>query len=49
VTHRPAQNMRVDNARLCGKVFSVDVQGDTFTVTCNGRTVTASVGDTVTL
>lgn len=45
---RPADNMRIDNARLCGKVFSVDVTGDTFTVECDGKKMSATIGETVT-
>ncbi|MBQ4268311.1 MAG: primosomal protein N', partial [Clostridia bacterium] len=36
---RPAERMRVDNARLCGKVLSVSIDGDGFTVQTDGRTV----------
>lgn len=46
---RPAENMRIDNARLCGKAFTVDVQGDTFTVTADGKSTTAAIGETVTI
>jgi hypothetical protein len=46
---RPAENMRVDNVRLCGKVFSVSVEGDKFTVTEGDKSFTAKVGETVTL
>ncbi len=49
VAHRPAQNMRIDNAHLCGKTLTVDVQGDVFTVTCNGQTTTAPIGETITV
>ena len=49
VKNRPAEKMRVENARLQGKTFSVDVSGDTFTVTCDGKAYTAPVGQTVTI
>ena len=49
VKHRPAENMSVENARLCGKVFSVDVKGDRFTVTIGDKAVTANIGETVTI
>jgi len=40
--------MKVENARLCGKVFSVDVTGDTFAVTVDGgETKRAAVGETI--
>jgi len=47
VRNRPAENMRIDNARLCGKVFSVDIVGDRFTVAYNNKVYTASIGDAV--
>ncbi len=46
---RPAENMRIDNARLCGKTFSVDIRGDKFTVYCNGIEYAAAIGETVTI
>ena len=49
VRHRPAERMSVENARLCGKVFSVAVDGSRFTVRIGDRILTASVGETVTI
>lgn len=49
VKNRPAEAMRVENAHLRGKTFTVDVQGDRFTVTCAGKTYAAAVGETITL
>jgi hypothetical protein len=49
VKNRPAENMKIDNARLCGKIFSVDIQGNRFAVTCNDQTFTAEIGETITL
>lgn len=47
VADRPAENMRIDNARLCGKTFSVDVVGSTFTVRLGDKEVKANIGETV--
>jgi len=49
VRHRPAHQMYVENARLCGKIFSVSVDGDRFTVACGKDQYTASVGETVSI
>ncbi len=49
VKNRPAENMKIDNARLCGKVFSVDIQGDTFSVIYNGTTQSAPIGETISI
>ncbi len=49
VKNRPAENMRIEGARLCGKTFSVEVEGDRFTVALNGKTITANIGETVTI
>ena len=46
---RPAQNMHIDNARLCGKVFSVDIRGDAFEVCVGERICRARIGETVTI
>ena len=46
---RPADEMKVENVRLCGKVFSVEVKGDEFTVTTVGKSLTSKVGEAVTL
>jgi len=47
VKHRPAERMKIENARLCGKTFSVCVDGDMFSVAVNDRTYTAAIGETV--
>ena len=47
VKHRPCENLKVTNARLCNKAFSVDVRGDHFTVSIDGKDVTAKIGQTV--
>jgi hypothetical protein len=49
VRNRPAKNMKIENARLCGKVFSVDIKGDCFTVSIDGNEIHSSIGETVTL
>ena len=49
VKNRPSQNMKIENARLCGKVFSVDIKGDKFTVKCDGREYEAGIGEKITL
>lgn len=47
VKNRPAENMKIENARLCGKLFAVEITGDSFTVTINGKEQTANIGETV--
>lgn len=49
VKNRPAQVICIENARLCGKVFSVQIDGDAFTVTTHGESRTAAIGETITL
>lgn len=49
VKHRPTNKMRVDNARLCGKVFSVEVDGDGFTVELDGKKLAAKIGESITI
>ena len=49
VKNRPAQQMRIDNARLCGKVFSVAIDGNRFSVTLDGKEITAPIGETLTI
>lgn len=49
VRRRPAKNMRVENARLCGKTFSVDILDDTFSVCIGEEIKTAKIGETVTI
>ena len=46
---RPAKNMRIENALLCGKTFCVDIWDNQYTVTCDGKTYTAVIGETVVL
>ena len=47
VKNRPAENMQIENARIWGKVFSVKISGDVFTVECNGEKQTAAIGQTI--
>ena len=49
VKNRPAAQMRVDNVRLCGKIFDVEVTGDSFRVSCGDKTCIACVGEVITL
>ncbi len=49
VKERPATTMRVENVRLCGKIFDVRVEGDTFRVIFGDKTYTARVGEQITL
>jgi len=44
---RPAENMRIENARIAGKLFAVNVTGDTFTVFCDGREYAARIGEKI--
>ena len=44
---RPAKNMRIDNARLCGKVFSVQIENDVFSVTIGTEKYIAKIGETI--
>lgn len=47
---RPAKNMRIENARLCGKSFSVEVfEDNTFKVCFGDLTKTAKIGEKITL
>ena len=45
--NRPTDKMEIENARLCGKVFSVSVSGDIFTVKIGGETLTARIGESI--
>lgn len=45
--NRPAGQMKIENARIAGKVFSVEIADDCFTVICNGQTYKANIGDKV--
>lgn len=50
VKNRPADCMKVENARLCGKTFAVEIFNDnTFAVTFNGKTKTAEIGEKITI
>ena len=49
VKNRPAENMRIDNARLCGKVFSVVIEKDSFTVCVDNNKYIAKIGETITI
>lgn len=46
---RPAKNMKVENVRLCNKVFSVEVNGESFAVTTSETCKTAKVGEKITI
>ena len=37
------------HARLCGKVFSVEITGERFTVSLDGVSISATVGETITI
>lgn len=43
----PAKKIRLDRFRLLGREIGLDIDGDTFTVTADGRTCTAKLGETV--
>ena len=47
VKNRPADSMKVENVRLCGKVFSVSISGDTFTVSVDGKSYNATIGTSI--
>lgn len=49
VKNRPAENMQIENAHLQGKVFSVKISGDGYTVSYNGTQKTAVVGEAITI
>jgi hypothetical protein len=44
---RPAEKMRIENARLCGKVFDVEIDKNRFTVFYDGKKIDAEIGQTV--
>lgn len=46
---RPAENMKLDNVRLCGKCFSVEVHGTQFKVHSAEHVHTAPIGETIIL
>lgn len=41
--------MKVENIRLCGKIFAVEVYGDKFTVTTSDFSKTAKIGEKIIL
>ena len=45
----PTKKMTLDNIRLLGRHFAVEIDGDKFCVTCNGKTQTATLGETIEL
>ncbi|MBE6786733.1 MAG: hypothetical protein E7537_00120 [Ruminococcaceae bacterium] len=47
VENRPAANMKIENARLCGKVFSVEITGKEFTVTSKDIVYKAQIGQKI--
>ena len=47
VRNRPAESMKIENARLCGKVFSVDAKGDCFTVNYGDKNICSKIGEAV--
>ncbi len=47
VSVRPANRMHINNARLCGKVFSVEIFGNSFTVDDGTNAITAEIGKTI--
>ncbi|MBQ8797668.1 MAG: hypothetical protein IJZ56_05710 [Oscillospiraceae bacterium] len=49
VENRPAENMQIENAHLQKKVFSVKINGDSYTASYNGTRQTAVVGETITI
>lgn len=50
VKSRPAKNMKIENARLCGKIFSVEVfEDNTFKVCFGDAAKTAKIGEAIEL
>ena len=48
VKNRPADCMKIENARLCGKVFSVEIfADDTFEVIYEGRSFVSEIGQKI--
>ena len=47
VKNRPAEIMRLEHVRMCGKVFDIDINSDKFTVTVDDKTFEANIGETV--
>lgn len=44
---RPAETLSLENVRLCGKIFSVSIDHDVFTVTYNDERFVAEIGEFV--
>ena len=44
---RPTEKMRIENARLCGKVFDVEIDKNRFSVFYDGKKIDAEIGETV--
>ena len=49
VKNSPSEVMKIENARLCGKVFSVSINGDSFTVSIGDKCLNAVIGESVTI
>ena len=47
--HTRIEALEIENARLCGKCFAVRVEGERFSVTVNGMTRTAAIGESITI
>lgn len=47
VKNRPAKMMKIHNARLCSKVFSVEIDGDEFKVCFNDKVYNAQIGQEI--
>ena len=44
---RPAENMKIENARLCGKQFSINIFGDSFAVEIGEQKYCAKIGEKI--
>jgi len=44
---RPAENMKIENVRICGKCFAVNVCGNTFEVTIGEHCYKTAIGETI--
>ncbi|NLM77203.1 MAG: hypothetical protein GX173_03840, partial [Ruminococcaceae bacterium] len=49
VKARPAEYMKIENVKICRKIFSVEICRDEFSVREKGKIFTAKIGDKVTL
>ena len=47
VKNRPAQNMRLEHVRMCGKIFDINICDEQFSVTIKDKTFKAKIGETV--